>query len=181
MKNWFGKKQLILAGLVLALGAAVYLNYTFADSDLTVAAGGKTTPTSVSDATGERLGESRLVNNTTADYFEAARLSRKKSREDALAILKDLLGDKSKDSKALSELAARVATIAQAVTQEDKIETLVKAKGFPDCVVYIEGENCSVVVKSRKLSEAQTVQILGIVTAQSAVEAKNVAISAVNS
>lgn len=181
MKKWFGKKQMVLAALVLALGVAVYLNYSFAGSDLAVETGGNKTGASTGSTTAGNLGDSQFVNNTTSDYFAAARSSREKAREESLAILEEVLGDKSTAKETAAEAVAQVSAIAQAVTQEDKIESLVKAKGFGDCVVYIEDGNCSVVVKSEELSDSQTVQILEIVTAQSSVEAKNVTISAVKS
>lgn len=57
----------------------------------------------------------------------------------------------------------------------------IKAKGFADCVVYIEGENCNVVVKADSLQPQQTIQITEIVTAQSKIVAQNIKISNVNS
>ena len=181
MKRWFGKKQVVLAALILALGAAVYLNYSLAGSGLTVETNGNNPNGTISSTTGGNLGDSQLVGNGVTDYFEAARSSREQAREESLEILEEVLGDKSTAKETAEETAAKVSAIALAVTQEDKIESLVKAKGFGDCVAYIEGEHCSVVVQSEALSESQTVQILEIVTAQSSVEAKNVTISAVKS
>lgn len=178
MKNWFGKKQIVLGALVLALGAAVYLNYSLVGDGVTVQTGNQNQTTTTS---GDHLGDSQFVGNTTGDYFVIARESRNKAREEALEILEDVLADKSTDKETLAASVAQVTAIAQAVAQEDKIENLVKAKGFSDCIVYIEGENCSVVVKSEQLGDEETVQILEIVTSQSAVLAKNVSISAVKS
>ncbi len=179
MKNWFGKKQIVLGALVLALGAAVYLNYSLVGDGVSVQTGNQTQTTTTTS--GDHLGDSQFVGNTTGDYFVIARQSRNKAREEALDILEDVLADKSTDKETLAVSVAQVTAIAQAVAQEDKIENLVKAKGFSECIAYIEGENCSVVVKSEQLSDEQTVQILEIVTSQSAVLAKNVSISAVKS
>ena len=52
----YGKRQLILASLVLALGAAVYLNWQLADTTLPVE--GETTETESST-----LGAAQLVNS----------------------------------------------------------------------------------------------------------------------
>lgn len=180
MKNWFGKKQIVLGALVLALGAAVYLNYSLAGDGIAVQTGTDKTTTTTS-GTADHLGDSQFVGNTTGDYFAIARKSRSKAREEALDILEDVLLDKSTDDETLAASMAQVTAIAQAVAQEDKIENLVKAKGFLDCIAYIEGENCSVVVKGEALSDEETVQILEIVTSQSTVSAKNVTISAVKS
>jgi hypothetical protein len=66
MKKWFGKKQLLVGTLVVALGMAVYLNYYFAQS-----------PSGLLDTSGTRqeqpdkhLGEALNVNATPEnDYF----------------------------------------------------------------------------------------------------------------
>lgn len=55
------------------------------------------------------------------------------------------------DVKATDEIKKqaleKTEAVAAAIEQESKVESLIKAKGFADCVVYIEGENCNVVVK----------------------------------
>ena len=56
-----------------------------------------------------------------------------------------------------------------------------KAKGMEDCVAYIAGDNCSVVVKAESLTGAQTLQITEIVTAQTKIPAQNINIMAVKS
>ncbi len=52
----FGKKQLVLASMVLALGAAVYLNWQFA--------GVNKLPVGDTSSTVSQLGAAQLVNNT---------------------------------------------------------------------------------------------------------------------
>ena len=63
----FGKKQLVLASLVLALGAAVYLNWQFA--------GTNRLPVGESSEESSQLGAAQLVNNayveTVNDGLEA--------------------------------------------------------------------------------------------------------------
>jgi stage III sporulation protein AH len=58
---------------------------------------------------------------------------------------------------------------------------LIKAKGFADCVVYIEGEKCNVVVPGETLTSQQTAQITEIVLAQSKVKSQNITIVPVKS
>ena len=45
------------------------------------------------------------------------------------------------------EALAKAQAMAENMLQEDNIENLIKAKGFPDCVVFIQNGECSVVVK----------------------------------
>lgn len=178
----FGKKHAVLAVMVLLLGAAVYLNYFVAsNTPLTVSTGDVNEDGTTAT---QPLGESVFVSGTTApaeqeSYFDAARRSREAARSEALDILKDTLQNVKTDEMTQQEAIATAATVAAAVEQEDAIESLIKAKGFEDCVVYIENGNAHVAVKAASLEQAQTLQILQIVTSQSSVEAEDVSITAV--
>ena len=107
----------------------------------------------------------------------------KELEEMANALLaQDKSADKAKSAKPAvkaEKAAEKAAAIAQAVEQESKIESLIKSKGFADCVVYIEGENCSIVVRSEGLKPQESVQITEIVTTQSNIVAQNINIGTV--
>ena len=177
MKSILGKKQVLLAVLVVALGVAVYLNYYFSANDL------KTAGASVSATSSKNLGDAKYVNNpttvsgsvvNTSDYFVQARLNRDTDRKEALAVVNEVINNVKVNSDAQKEAAKSVAAIAEAINQESSIESLIKAKGFSDCIVYINGENCNVVVRTASLTDAQALQIKDIVVAQSNVVAQKV-------
>ena len=189
MTRIFGKKQVILATLIVALGVAVYLNYYFSSQQPPVTdANGK--PTSSTSST-HNMGDAQYVGNSNVvsgpessggdsnDYFVQARLSRESAREEALDIIKDMMNDVKATDDVKKQAAEKAAAIAQAVEQESKIESLIKSKGFADCVVYIEGENCSSVVRSEGLKPQESVQITEIVTTQSKIVAQNINIGTV--
>ena len=186
MKKIFFKKLALVLTLVASLGVAVYLNYSFADRG--VAAKG--------DTSGKTLGEAVYVTDdgnsgvkqddavavdAKVSYFEQARKNREKARDEAIDLIKDIAADIQSDSSAANKALEQTTAIANAVTAEAKIEDLVKAKGLEDCVAYIAGDNCSVVVKAENLTGAQTLQITEIVTAQTKIPAQNINIMAVKS
>lgn len=193
MKNFFGKKQVMLATLAVALGLAVYLNYYFSSKQPPVTSTGGTT-TSTTPTHGN-LGDSQFVNASTdpsgtgttttaavgSAYFAQARANRESAREEALDILKELLSDVKSTDAMKQEATNKAAAIAKAVEQESKIEDLVRAKGFADCVVYIEDKNCNVVVQADGLKPQETLQITEIVSAQSNIAMENIKIVTVNS
>ncbi|MBO5797103.1 MAG: SpoIIIAH-like family protein [Clostridia bacterium] len=196
MKRFFGKKQVLLATLAVALGLAVYLNYYFAQQELPAKPSGGTPSTgTTSKVTGGNLGDSQYVSGSTTipgggatptnpnetPYFKQARESREAARAESLEMLQELANDVKSSQAVIDDATQKILAVAQAVEQESKIESLVKAKGFADCVAYIEGENCNVVVLSEGLTAAQTLQITEIVTAQSTVKSENIKISAINS
>ena len=166
------KRQLVLAALVVALGAAVYLNWQFGGNSQIVDAG-----TSVSD---KELGAAQLVNgsvdsapssavseavssavsgeasseaaNTGANtdintYFAQARLERQKSRDASQELVQKVLDDTTADESTKTEAANQAAEISQNIVTETNIENLVKSKGFVDCVAFIQNGACNVVVQ----------------------------------
>lgn len=186
MSGFFGKKQVLLATLVVALGVAVYLNYYFSAKQPAVDAG-----TGVSTSSRDHLGDAQYVNGSaispdsdtadSADYFVQARKNRESARAQALELIKEMMNDVKATDEIKKEALKKTEEVAKAIEQESKIESLIKAKGFTDCVVFIEDQNCSVVVKADSLQPQQTIQITEIVTAQSKIVAQNITISNANS
>ncbi len=101
-----GKKQIVLASLVVALGVAVYLNYQFAGEDLDLVTANTTAEEiSVEDEKQENYGDAQFVDSkdveeqsgedsvsTSAEvgdseYFSQARLTRTKTRDEAAETL----------------------------------------------------------------------------------------------
>lgn len=206
MKRFFGKKQVMLATLAVALGLAVYLNYYFAQQDRIGTAEDASSAVTTTAASGAgqtgstgHLGDSQYVSagSPTEDaaaqetvptaaaaelpYFKEARANREAARAESLEILQELVNDVKSSQSVIAQATEKIAAAAQAVEQESKIENLIKAKGFADCVVYIEEENCNAVVQADGLTAAETLQITEIITAQSAVRGENIKITAVNS
>ncbi len=176
----FGKKQIILASLVLILGVAVYLNWQFAKTGEDFAVTGQVD-------TAKNYGDAQLVDNpvdtsSTAataagdDYFTKTRLERTKSRDETTATLTEMLKDSALTEEEKQTATQQAVDLAKQVDSEKKMEDLVKAKGFEDCLVYINDENVDVVVKTDGLEAAQAAQIKDIVLSETEVEAENIRI-----
>ena len=69
--------------------------------------------------------------------------------------------------------------LAKQVDSEKKMEDLVKAKGFKDCLVYINEDKVDVVVKTEGLVPSEAAQIKDIVLSESKVAAENIRITEV--
>lgn len=185
MKRVFGKKKWITLLLVGVLGLAVYLNY-YLTTDPTLSAG--TDPsapeeeTHLGDATFVGTGVSRPEGENTSpdtrNYFDKARDNRTAAREEALSILQEVLDNASASGEEKKSASVQAAAIAENVLQESKIENLILAKGFPDSVVHIDGDCCSVVVQSADLQQQESLQIMEIVVSQSDVAAEKIQIMA---
>ena len=86
------------------------------------------------------------------------------------------MNDVKADSAAKTAAASEAAKIAKNVELENAAETLIKAKGFSDCVVIIADDTASVIVKSDGLLASETVQINDIITSQAKISLENIKI-----
>ena len=165
-----GKKQIILAGMTLILGLAVYINYAVSTSD------GKIKATDVVKSQSVNYGDAQLV--STSDYFAQARIDRMNSRDEAVETLKNIMngGDSTEEEKKVAEEEASAMT--GLMESESKVETLVKAAGFEDCVVYLDGDNANIVVKtdSDGLVASEAAQIKDILLSEVSVANENIRI-----
>ena len=193
----YGKRQLILASLVLALGAAVYLNWQFAGTK--VQSAGDVSEESASSA----LGAAQLVNNAYVETVsdtpmnedgvlpetepadgaaessaaeETAAATRQTARDEAVELLEDILKDDSAEVAVKQAAVDEAAVIAQNILKETNIESLIEAKGFTECVAYINGESCTVVVNGDMEDEQNALIVRDIAVSESGISAENVKI-----
>lgn len=173
-----GKKQILLASLTLVLGVAVYMNYVFSDVGKEIAADADSSQINYGDAAFVSSDSIRAENVSAedTDYFSQARLSRMTSRDDAVQTLSAILngGDLSDEENAVYTLEA--VNLSQLSESESKIESLIKAQGFEECVVYLDGETASIVVRSEGLAAEQAAQIKDILLTEVTIPAENIRI-----
>ncbi len=178
-----GKRQLVLAALVVALGAAVYLNWQFSGNNLAAT-------NAVASMANREYGQAQLANTSAVSgaskgspsassdvktnaavntYFSEANLSRQKARDKELAVVEKVISDVKSNDAAKKEAVAQAALIAQNILRENNIESLIKAKGFSDCIVFIQNSECSVVVKTKDSTQDNAIVIKDIVAGQAGI------------
>lgn len=158
------KKQFLAASLVLALGAAVYLNWTLSAS-----------PKAVS----KTLGESKFVNATVANvedkksdtkptdaketsavlndkqkaFFAKAKSERQKTQDRIIDTAAETIKSDSTSEKEQNEAQLQVAGMLKSFTMQDTVETNLKAKGFTEALCYITDSGCTVNVLKKELTD----------------------------
>lgn len=168
-----GKKSIILAAMMLMLGGAVYVNWILSGGDLSLTelVGG----TSSSPKT---LGTAELVNGevseetllqTEDDVMTELRLDRTKNRDASIATLKTVTENTALTEEERKSAVDTLAALVSSMEAENDIETLVKAKGFTDCVATIGEENVTVTVRAKEK-----------LTAPDAAQIKDIAVSVTN-
>lgn len=146
MKQW--KKNLVAAAVLMTVCTGIYLNWLYTDQQTT----GDLTDTLdaekvmsddllvLSEDTQVLSGEA----NTAMDYFAAVRLSRQQARDSALELLQEAMAYDDTDKAA--ESSAQLEDIVQTALSEATIESLIIAKGYTDCVTYMNSDGVSVAV-----------------------------------
>ena len=166
------RRQLILATLVLALGAAVFVNWYFT--------GGNTLKSEGEDTEYvQNLGEAKYVNAEaeSGDYFEEAKLNRDKSNDEALDNLNESLKAVKTGTEEAKSITASINTLNANIKLQKDLESLIKAKVKGECIVTISDNNAQVVVAKGTINENTALQILNIVTQNSKIDPANVSIS----
>lgn len=198
MKRIPGRKKLTLATLVLALGVAVYLNWEYAKSgnELTAIQTGANTQvitvtetlpadssaTDVADSVADKnYGDAQLVSLTkdsSTEYFEEAKLNRSKTRDDALDKLQKSLKSAKLTDDEKQKITDQLTVMLGNITAESDIENLVKAKGFVDCVAFLDSGNANIAVQTKgdTLTKSDVAQIRDIVISKSDTDAKNITV-----
>jgi stage III sporulation protein AH len=181
-----GKKQLVIAGLTLVLGAAVYVNYVYASKgNLETETNAKNVGANYGDAelvSVNRNKSSNLKKSTVApaagteEYFAQARLDKQASRDEAKEFIEMALngGDMTSEERAV------VANDAQAMTNyiesETKIETLLKAQGFNEALCYLSDKGANIIVKTEGLNAEDAAKIKNTLLSEVNIPAENITI-----
>ena len=165
-------KSAIVIVAVLLIGLAVYLNYRwFYDPLESLGYGENNMDSSLSGS--QQVGSDATGEN---DYFKATALSRSQARDEAIDVLKLVAEDEEASAEAKAEAAAKISKIAVDIQNETNIETLVKAKGFEECVAIISEDAVSVVVKAESLQASEAAQILSIAYETTGIDPRNISI-----
>lgn len=188
MKVW--KRNAVVVAIVLFVGAAVYLNWSYnnrSDADQAGENGSSDKvlgQTSLVNGDADKDADSELVSGTNGEeepgtgYFATARLNRQQARDNALELLQQAASDENADQAMVDEANASIQVMAAYTMSEAKVENLVTAKGYGDCICFINDNSASVVVSSTEngLSEADIAKIVEIVQEETGLAASGITI-----
>ncbi len=180
-KYW--KRNIIMLVIVLFVCGAVYLNWSYNRPD---------------SAVGKTLGEAALVGTTETDtedgnttenedseessYFAQARLNRQQARDSAMSLLQEAASDEKADQMTIEEANLSIQTMANQTLTEAQIENLVVAKGYTNCVAFLNDASISVVVSGVEgdLGEVDVAKIGEIVMEQTGLSSEQIKIIPTN-
>ena len=105
--------------------------------------------TGESELAGKNYGEAQLVSvskDSGTEFFEQARLSRSKARDEALDAIKKTLKSSELTDEEKKQITSELEQQVSSITTETTVENLIKAKGFADCVVSLTRDRADVTV-----------------------------------
>ena len=188
MKIW--KRNAVVVAIVLFVGVAVYLNWSY---------NSQSTEEPENSGTDKVLGQTSLVSGDAEDadtegselasgaegdlsvgtgYFATARLNRQQARDNALELLRQAAADEDADQAMVDEANASIQVMAAYTMSEAQVENLVTAKGYGDCICFINENSVSVVVSSTEkgLNENDIAKIVEIVQEETGLPASQIKI-----
>ncbi|MBQ5793675.1 MAG: SpoIIIAH-like family protein [Clostridia bacterium] len=178
-----GKRNLIIAGAVIMIGLAVYVNWIFFAGDTKDdsfnydQSAGMNTNYGTTLGTGSNTGNQNSTSADANSYFSSVQVSRQKARDEALEVLNSVVDNDNATDQVKAEAVAEIRQIASEMENEAKIESLIKTKGYAQCVAVISGENVSIVLQHEgELSAAALAQINAIVYEQTGISAAGISI-----
>ena len=186
-----GKRNLVIAGAVTLVIAAVAVNWVVFNGDdgkdgydYNASAGmstnyGTTLNTGVvGDDNSQPTGSQP---DSTDSYFSSVEVSRQRARDEALEVLNAVVENAQASEEVKAEAMAEIQTIAKEMSQESNIESILMSKGFAQCVAVISGGSANIVVKNEgQLQSSQLAQINAVVYEQAGIEPLNITIVAKN-
>lgn len=113
---------------------------------------------------------------TEESYFAMAQLDRAHARDQALEVLYSITSNENATDESKSNAFTEIEKMADTIEMESNIETLVKSKGFEECITVINDGAANVVVSSEGLMPSQIAQITEIVYDQAGISPSDIKI-----
>ncbi len=170
----FQKKHIVLGTLIIALGAAVYINWQFASNQNLERSSNELGSAQYVNATSSTEKTStydqvEVTSNMTGEqqaYFANARNERDQTQDKIIDTANEVLSsDKSSDDDKNAAIE-NIKQLLKNFTYQDSIESILKAKGFTQCLCYISDQGCNVIVLKDEMNDTSAVMIKAAVTSQ---------------
>ena len=176
------KRQFLTATLVVALAAAVFVNWYYTDPTKSYQQNQQVT----ANEENLNLGDSLYVAGTTAaavdestneqEYFAKARLNRENAHDEIIDSIKEIIEQQSLNEDDRKQISDSLEKFQSDVKSEADTENLITAKTGFDCVVVINDKSCQVIMQKNSLDDAVVLQITEIISKNTDISAENLTI-----
>ncbi|WIW71692.1 SpoIIIAH-like family protein [Anaerosinus gibii] len=118
--------------------------------------------------------EEEPLNNV--DFFMEYRLERDKMRSEQSDVLRESIKN-GQTEEIRKNAQANILKILQEKERENEMESLIRAKGFSDALVFCRDSSASILVRGSNLSQNEVMQVADIVSRIGNIKKENITIS----
>lgn len=174
------KQHILVAALILALGAAVYLNWQFSGTPLlsptSKELGAATYVSKDTKATVDEVQTSATVDKSPEAVIAKARTERSQVQDKALDEAKNVLSLSDTSEEAKAEAVKAATAIEERILAQSNVENILSAKGFPNTICFVSDAGCTVTVPSGDMKDDSAIIIKDAVLSQIDVNFSNIVI-----
>ncbi len=182
------KKQLLMATLVIALGAAVAVNWYYTKNPIDT-----TEPTANYEVSGN-LGDSLSVDSSSVEgqqaeaqsvmadvnFFTQERLKRDEVYDEIIDGIEEMAEKENITAEQSDKITQLLDKYARNMKLQSDAESLITAKTGSDCIVVINEEACQVIMEKNTLNDTVILQITEIIEKNTNISAKKLTIIEAN-
>jgi stage III sporulation protein AH len=178
------KRNAIILTVVMFFCVAVYLNWSYNKNHKTDDEQNPADVLIVDEENAENS-ESGLIYeandsaDAVSDYFADARLTRQQARDSAIGTLQESTRLEGVSQEAIDGAMNEITVMAGYSLAEAEIETLIKAKGFPECIVFLQDDSAIIAVQAPEegLSTSDVSRITDIVLTETSLTTDQIKIT----
>ena len=195
------KRNIIVFAVLVFVCAAVYLNWSYNQKEQDAATLGQTDTenSGIEDVSADLTDEAEETaasdesaetedaglyytpdetDVTVSEYFANVRLNRSQARDSAVQTLATVSETEGASQETIDTALSEITQVAEYTVLEAELESLILAKGFEECVVFINdgGIDVTVPASGEGLSTAAVARITDIVLTETDFEADNLTI-----
>lgn len=190
----FKKKELIAASLVVLIGMAGYLNWSYQDTIKVkdnesyietgkmlgeaepVSANNEVTEEEVQTEEEAEAVDSKVGEMKESAYFEDAKMNREAARAAAMEMLKATSADETVDEATRVLAGEKLVACAENIETESCIESVAAAKGFAEVCAYVNEGAATITVRSEGMSQDDIAKLKDVVTSSADISADKIRI-----
>ncbi len=110
------------------------------------------------------------------DYFKSSHADRDTSRTETVMQYNAIIESEATSAEAKANAEKELAALVANMETEQRLEALIKALGYDDCLVTVGTENINVILKSDAMTDSEVAQVLEIIVTETDKSAPNVRI-----
>ncbi|GAB6156892.1 SpoIIIAH-like family protein [Desulfotomaculum varum] len=111
-----------------------------------------------------------------SSFFVEYRLERERNRGQQIEIAREIINNQNADPEIRKKAQEQLYNISNQLQKELETESLIRAKGYRDAVVFLEGKTVTVVIQADRLNQEDAMKITDLVSRSTQINSQNIVI-----